>query len=78
MPAELHRVAERVEKDLAIRALAKVGANFLADVAGELVVQIGREAFQNPEAMSFSVTLVRGGLAGPWICAYSVGHDSAS
>jgi hypothetical protein len=67
-------MAKRIEKDFAIRAVAEVGANFLANVAGQLVVQIGRQPFQDLDTISFSVTLVKGGLACAWICAYSVGH----
>ena len=78
MLTELHRVAERIEKAFAIRTIAEVGANFLADVAGELVIQIGRQPFQNLDTIPFSVTLVKGGLAGAWICAYSVGHGGSS
>ncbi len=71
-------MAERIEKVFAIGAIAEVGANFLADVAGELIVQIGRQPFQNLDTIPFSVTLMKGGLAGAWVCAYSFGHNGSA
>ena len=78
MAAELHGLAQGVEKYFAIRTIAEVGANFPTDVTGELLVQIGRQSFEHFDAIPFSVTLVRGGLAGAWICAYAISHGGAS
>ena len=76
--AELHGLAQGVEKHFAIRTIAEVGANFLTDVTGKLVIQIGRQPFEHFDAISFSVTLVEGGLTGAWICAYAISHGGAS
>jgi hypothetical protein len=51
-----------------------VRADLLTDLAGQLVVQIGGEALQHFDTIPFAVTLMRGGLAGAWICAYTVCH----
>lgn len=74
MLTELHRMAERIEKNFTIRAFTEVDADFLADVPGKLVVQIGRQPLQNLDAMPFPMPLVRGGVTGAWISAYSVRH----
>ncbi len=76
--AELHGLAQRIEKHFAIRAVTEMRANFLTDVTGEFVVQIGRQPFEHFEAISFSMTLVKGGLAGAWICVYAISHGGAS
>lgn len=78
MLTELHGLAQGVEKDFAIRTIAEVGADLPADFAGQFVIQVGRETLENFDTISFPVTLVRGGLAGAWICVYSVGHGGAS
>ena len=74
MLAEPNRLAKRVEKYFAIRTIAEMPADFLADLAGQLVVQVGREAFEHFDAVLFPVTLMRGWLAGAWICAYAICH----
>lgn len=76
--AELHSLAQGIEKHFTIWTVAEMGANFLAYDAGQFVVQVGRKAFEHLDAVAFPVTLVRGGFAGPWICAYAVGHSDAS
>ncbi|CAE6714557.1 hypothetical protein NSPZN2_11385 [Nitrospira defluvii] len=78
MLTQADRLTQGVEEDLAIRAIAKVQANFRADVARELVVQVGRETFEDFHTIPLTVTLVRGGLASAWICAYAVCHGGAS
>ena len=78
MLAEANRLAQGVEKDLALRTIAEVRADLLTDLAGQLVVQIGGEALQHFDTIPFAVTLMRGGLAGAWICAYAVSHGGAS
>ena len=74
MLAQPNRLAKGIEEYFAVRTVAEVRANFLADLARQLVVQIGRKAFQHFDAIPFAVTLMRGGLAGAWICAYAVSH----
>jgi len=75
VPAELNGSAQGIEKDFAIRAITEVDADLPADVAGQFIVQIGGEPFENLHAMSFAVVLVLGRLAGAGICSYSVGHE---
>ncbi|HMU30177.1 MAG TPA: hypothetical protein PLY42_08220 [Nitrospira sp.] len=41
MLAQPDRLAKGIEEYFAIRAVAEVRADFLADLAGQLVVQIG-------------------------------------
>lgn len=74
MLAEPNGLAKGIEEYFAVRTIAEVRADFLADFTRQLVVQIGREAFEDFDAIPFPVSLMRGGLAGAWICAYSVGH----
>ena len=74
MLTEPNRLTEGIEKDFAIRAIAQMCSDFLTDFAGQLVVQVGREAFEHFDAIPFAVPLMRGGLAGAWICAYTVCH----
>lgn len=74
MLAEANRLTEGIEEYFAIRAIAQMRADFLANFAGQLVVQIGGEAFEHFDAIPFAVPLMRGGLAGAWICAYTVCH----
>lgn len=77
MLAESHRVTERIEKNLTIRAHPEVAPDFIAHIIGQLVVQISREALQNLDAISFRVafvTLMGGRLAGARICAYAISH----
>ena len=74
MLAEPNGLAKGIEEYFAVRTIAEVRANFFADLAGQLVVQIGRETFEDFEAIPFPMPLMRGGLAGAWICAYTVRH----
>ena len=76
--AELHGLAQRIEKDFTIGAIPEVPANFSADVAGQLVVQIGRQPLKDFKTIPFAVILMRGRLSGAWICAYSGGHHVPS
>ena len=78
MLAEPNRLAKGIEKNLTIRTIAEVRADFPADLARQLIVQIGREAFEDFDTIPFPMTLMRGGLAGAWICAYAVCHGHAS
>ncbi len=78
MLAEPNRLAQGIEENFAVRTISEMRADFPADLAGQFIVQIGREAFEDFDTILFSVTLMRGGLAGAWICAYAVSHGSAS
>lgn len=78
MLTQADRLAQGVEEDFAIRAIAEVQANFGADVARQFVVQISRETFEDFHTIPLTVTLVRGGLASAWICAYAVCHGNGS
>lgn len=78
MLAEPNRLAKGIEKNFAIRTIAQMRPDFLADLAGQLIVQIGREAFKHFDTIPFAMTLMRGGLASAWICSYAVCHGSAS
>ena len=49
-------LAERIEKYFTVRTVAQMGADFLADVVRELVIQVGRQPLQNFEAVTLSVT----------------------
>ena len=78
MLAEANGLAKGIEEYFAVRTIAEVRANFFADLAGQLIVQIGRELLEHFDTIPFPMTLMRGGLAGAWICAYAVCHGSAS
>ena len=78
MLAEANGLAKGIEEYFAVRTIAEVRANFFADLAGQLIVQIGRETFEDFEAIPFPMPLMRGGLAGAWICAYAISHGGAS
>ena len=78
MLAEANRLTEGIEEYFAIRAIAQMRSDFLANFAGQLIVQIGRELLEHFDTIPFPMTLMRGGLAGAWICAYAVCHGSAS
>ena len=41
MLAESNRLAKGIEENLAIRTIAQMRPDFLADLAGQLIVQIG-------------------------------------
>ena len=49
-------LAERIEKYFTVRTVSQMGADFLADVVRELVIQVGRQPLQNFEAVTLSVT----------------------
>ncbi len=78
MLTEANRLAQGIEKDFAVRTIAQMRADFLTDLAGQFIVQIGREAFEDFDTIPFPMTLMRGGLASAWICAYAVCHGHAS
>jgi len=77
MLAELHGLAQGIEKDFTIGTTPEVPADFSADVAGQFIVQIGRQPLENFETVPFAVTL-KDRLTGAWICAYSGGHHVPS
>lgn len=41
MLAESHGLAQGIEKDFAIRTIAEMRADFLTDLAGQFIVQVG-------------------------------------
>ena len=53
MPAQLHGVAERGDKHLAVRTGPEMSSKFGTDVFGQLVVDIGRQLSENVEASAF-------------------------
>ncbi len=78
MLTEANRLTQGIKKDFAIRTIPEMRTDFLTDFTGQFIVQVGGETLQHFDTIPFPVTLVRGGLAGAWICAYAICHGGAS
>ena len=60
--AERDGLTQRIQEDLAVRTDSEMRPDLVANVAGQFIIEIGREVLQNLETVSLAVLVDR--LAG--------------